>query len=538
MWTAAVLCSSLPCAVTGQDLAPTARSSRGPLGRLIGDNFRISDTATIGGDRSLATAVAYNSRDDEYLVVWSQRDFAGSTSEILGQRLDTQGALLGDPIVVSQTVVAGDEIGALSPDIAYAQSANEYLVVFQSDRLGRDRFEIFGQRLTAGGTEIGKDFRISNAMDRSFQPKVVHNRLEDEYLVVWYANSTLFVVDLDIFGQRIDAAAMTFGEVGDDFRISQMSDPINNRTALNPDLAFNDLENEYLVVWQSDGGGLPQLTTEIFGQRLSSIGEEVGANDFRISRMSDAGEDRDGVDASVAYDGLSNSFAVIWSGDGGSLGDDEFEVFGQLLDGVGIPVGGAFQISTTWSMGGIAVASVVAIAPADSRLVVGWSASFDTGTAQIRGRELDTSGMAVSGEFAISPEKSAYRPSIAYNDMSNELMIAWDDGDVVGQRYSTSPTVDIDLVDRPERPAIWLGPNYPNPFSQATTITFVLGRPGQATLWIRNLAGRVVEKRVAGFLTTGLHDFVWNASDLSSGVYLCTLEIGGVRVTRSLIVAR
>ena len=54
--------------------------------------------------------------------------------------------------------------------------------------------------------------------------------------------------------------------------------------AFNPALAYNSLNNEYLVVWQGDDSTDGEF--EIFGQRLNAAtGAGIGANDFRLSDM-------------------------------------------------------------------------------------------------------------------------------------------------------------------------------------------------------------------------------------------------------------
>jgi hypothetical protein len=87
--------------------------------------------------------------------------------------------------------------------------------------------------------------------------------------------------------------------------------------------------------------------------------------------------------------------------------------------------------------------------------------------------------------------------------------------------------------------------NYPNPFSASgtptgvafgspgTTITFALPQPGKATLAIYNTAGQLVRTLISETLAGGAHQITWNATNengarVSSGVYLCRLEAGGL----------
>ncbi len=58
--------------------------------------------------------------------------------------------------------------------------------------------------------------------------------------------------------------------------------------ALNPAVAYNAMNNEYLVVWSGDDDTAPLVDEEfeIFGQRIdAATGAAIGTNDFRISDM-------------------------------------------------------------------------------------------------------------------------------------------------------------------------------------------------------------------------------------------------------------
>ena len=69
-----------------------------------------------------------------------------------------------------------------------------------------------------------------------------------------------------------------------------MSDSDRNASANDPKVVYNRTAHEYLVVWH--GSGLfdaPGKVFEIYGQRLSRTGKEIGS-DFRISYTSDLGK--------------------------------------------------------------------------------------------------------------------------------------------------------------------------------------------------------------------------------------------------------
>ena len=327
-------------------------------GAEIGDDFRISDMGSDGDVNlgALNPAVTYNRTNNEYLVVWQGDDNSGALVdnefEIFGQRINAAtGAELGADFRISAMGPDGNaNFGAFNPAVAYNPFDNNYLVVWfgddNSSGLVDEELEVFGQRLNAvTGAELGADFRISDMGpdgDVNFGggfPALAYNSTNNEYLVVWVGddNSGALVNDeLEIFGQRLNAA--TGAEMDADFRISNMgSDGDANFDAFNPTVAYNSINNEYLVAWEGDdnSSGLVNDEFEIFAQRLNAAtGAELGAD----SRLSDMGPDGNAnfsaFHPALAYNRLNNEYLVVWEGDdnSGALADQEFEVFGQRIN--------------------------------------------------------------------------------------------------------------------------------------------------------------------------------------------------------------
>ncbi|MBT8114476.1 MAG: JDVT-CTERM domain-containing protein [Arenicella sp.] len=167
-------------------------------------------------------------------------------------------------------------------------------------------------------------------------------KTDNEYLVVWQGDDdTAPLVDdkFEIFGQRITAP--TGAETGtNDFRISAMGPPGNaNYDATSPAVTWDLSADEYLVVWQGDDdtGMLVDDEFEIFGRRLDSAGNEIGAAHIQLSDMGITGDINFGAfNPAVAYNITANEFLVVWSGDDdtGPLVNDEDEIFGQLFSAI------------------------------------------------------------------------------------------------------------------------------------------------------------------------------------------------------------
>jgi fibronectin type 3 domain-containing protein len=65
--------------------------------------------------------------------------------------------------------------------------------------------------------------------------------------------------------------------------------------------------------------------------------------------------------------------------------------------------------------------------------------------------------------------------------------------------------------------------NYPNPFNPSTAISFQLAAVSFVTLKVYDVLGREVVTLVDGIRNAGSHTAQWNASGLSSGMYICRL---------------
>ncbi len=89
---------------------------------------------------------------------------------------------------------------------------------------------------------------------------------------------------------------------------------------------------------------------------------------------------------------------------------------------------------------------------------------------------------------------------------------------------------------RPNVPSfINLSQNYPNPFNPNTVISYSLSTNSTVELSIYDIMGKKVATLVNEYKNAGMYDVNFNASDLSSGIYMYQLKIDGKVVeTRSM----
>ena len=114
---------------------------------------------------------------------------------------------------------------------------------------------------------------------------------------------------------------------------------------------------------------------------------------------------------------------------------------------------------------------------------------------------------------------------------------------VIPDTFTITVTSVDDDADLPGAAVTHLGSNYPNPFNPKTTIPFTLGESGDATLVIYDLAGREVKSFVLSGRARGTSCVVWDGrsstgTPSSSGIYIYSLETGGERIDRKMMLIK
>jgi hypothetical protein len=208
--------------------------------------------------------------------------------------------------------------------------------------------------------EIGADdFRISFAESAAefrlaLSAAVAYNPDRDEFLVVWHADDASLGLgdkEFEISGQRLAADGTLLGSA---FRISSMGDNSTLFGAFNPAVAYDPVNEKYLVVWDADdnSGMLVNNEFEVYGRLIPGDGMGLGdpkAEQFRISVMGmDGDASPSGRFPKVAANSENGGFLVVWQGDGphdGTLAD-EFEIYAQSVSGVNGALGTQLRVTS------------------------------------------------------------------------------------------------------------------------------------------------------------------------------------------------
>lgn len=80
--------------------------------------------------------------------------------------------------------------------------------------------------------------------------------------------------------------------------------------------------------------------------------------------------------------------------------------------------------------------------------------------------------------------------------------------------------------------------NYPNPFNPVTTIKFSIVENAYVSLKVYDMLGKEVANPVDQQMNSGVYEYQFDASGLSSGVYYYRLQAGENSLTRKMTVLK
>jgi hypothetical protein len=332
------------------------------LGAPAPPHIRFSAQGPIG-DKSFYVwdpAVAHNSTDNEYLVVWSGADNNEKYEfDIYGARYVSAASSVTASLEISDSPDQGssgwEDADAEDPDVVHNPTANEYLVVYglyvYDAGTGTHQKEIFGQRLSGAGALQGSQFRISTMgpeppapnFDEYWgnSPAVAYNPTGDVYLVVWVGETDVGALAMDereIWGQLVDGT--TGAPKGGHIRISTLgTDGDESQRPNYPDVAASPDSGEFLVVWSHYQTGSPN---EIWGQRVSSTTGPLLGSNYQISQPPVV----EAMEPAITYNTNDLEYLVIWTGSSGAVATLLPEIWGQRLDSTGNEIGiSGFRVS-------------------------------------------------------------------------------------------------------------------------------------------------------------------------------------------------
>src|SRR3989339_429898 len=485
-------------------------------------------------------AIAYNSANDEHLVVWTE---SSTTSvAVMGQRMKGDGTgTIGTPFTIYT-------IGVY-PSVAYNSQSNEYLVT--ASLFGN----IIGQRVSNTGALVGSPVTLISKTN-SIWSKIIYNSLGNNYLLVAgelfdlgndQANINIYTRKIDFNGQPIGTEQLIrnqgHGNYSDGARFSVAYAPITS--AITPAgrylLAIKDPTDLTML----DDNGV--IVSRVYdSQHPGNI-----VDDHVPFQQSKVGTPHN-VDVAFGNWEGENSFMVVW-------GDRNQQVSGQEWTGIWAGIVKAtpvefysndvvtttvFPVSIIWAHWATTETAktwkpVVAYNKAAYKFMIAWretpstDPNNDTQVNHIRANAVSSSTIPPPANVvlsAITGSENPKNPAIAASTTNTNAFVVWDDSrnfatkdiDLYGSLLNTTPAKAF-ILTSPNGNEIWeVGSQH--------QIKWESNDIGNVDVTIEYSIDNGVSYQFVAFYTNidGLNSFDWEVPNSPSTQCLVKISVSGV----------
>ena len=264
---------------------------------------------------------------------------------------------------------------------------------------------------------------ISDLVRNEYRPQIAYNSIHDEYLVVWEYLSP--GDQHSVFATRVSANGRLLGT----FNVAP--NPYDRGF---PDVAYDPIHDRYLVVFSYDSRG-DGSDWDINGRFIPWNGPDPELSEFGICIWSS-----NQLYPSVAFASSSQEFLVTWTNAPDSL--PTYISARRVFSAGGFPAGDGFTVSSGTASRAF---SDVAYNLARDEYLVTWSVVKSSSNLDIAGMRLDASGQFLAGgdpyqigEFTIAGWPACEElPAVTACHDSDQYMVAWQsDQDTGGVDYA------------------------------------------------------------------------------------------------------
>jgi len=301
------LCGFLLALTVSAPLA-SAQASR------VGPTFLVNQYANGSGTQAKETDVAYDSVHGVYLEVWG-------FGIVYGRFVTGNGTVLG----TGPFTIAGSAGYAACPRVAFSPDANEFMVIWQDNRITPpDIPHIFGRLLSfqpsGDPTFQGADFQVSQGFTHPrSNPAIEYSTGSHVFMAVYQSG--------DMYGHRFD---VTGAALGPEFKLTT-----DGSWYEQPDVAYNSTNDEFFVTFahwiDAWNAGLIQ------GRRVRAGTEEL----LTLVDVDSLSRSTYGPTA-VSWDPVRNQYLVAFY-----RIVTAFTTYGRFIAANGTPASSQFTIAST-----------------------------------------------------------------------------------------------------------------------------------------------------------------------------------------------
>jgi hypothetical protein len=360
-----------------------------------------------------------------------------------------------------------------------------------------------GQFLSTAGALVGTAFTVASgvAMDQKHTPGVV---VGDTIIFAAYVKN-----DGYLYTQRI---LKTGSLLGNEIQVTSSA-------TRDFSVAFDG--TNFLLAWVDD-----VYDKNISGQFVSLNGTLVGS-----SFLIDGGPGYSDNPTALSFDGTR--YLLVYH-DSPAL-STAWTIVGEFITTSG-SLGGGFTVCDTSTHPGLPT-----VAYDGAEYLLTWEQQSNN---SMMGRFFSTSGTPLDTAFTIFGPLGGKTPiggvgfgGSLYLAVATRTNASFTDGDVYG-RFIQPVTTGVVESNTTIPEHFWLMQNYPNPFNPSTKIGYQLPVASHVALKIYDVLGRTVRTMVSERQNAGTHFVTFDATNLPSGVYFCTLDAGLYQDTKKLLLLK
>lgn len=118
---------------------------------------------------------------------------------------------------------------------------------------------------------------------------------------------------------------------------------------------------------------------------------------------------------------------------------------------------------------------------------------------------------------------------------------AYNDGDIkTGASYVFMEVEPVEVINNHDiiPTDFALCQNYPNPFNPTTTIVFDIPQAAKTNITVYDITGRLIDNLVSEYKQPGRYSFVWNASNVPSGMYFVRMTAGNFNSVKKMMLLK
>lgn len=376
----------------------------GASGDVLGAPILLTDVGGLGtnnGEIPLWFQIEYNPTSNTYLLVYNTLDsrFATGKQAIYGRLLAGDGQPQGATLEISAPTESST--GDFRPGVAYNSVDNNYMVVWNR---GFPTFnnQITGVLVSPAGAPVGDDFRINTLDGFKADPSLAHNPDDNEFLVAWRRNfepPTFQIVNADGIGQLAqDRDLGTTGNFTSGTRVAY--NPVDQEYLVvfgHSDLFFGIVDQAYEMFGRRVDTSGTLLGPGKFRISFSTRVDSTPCTGANVDSADSMGNCREVAKAGLTYSTVDNAFIVSWAGGTRQLDTNQREAFVRFLPGGRDPAPISNQVVVS-NVGGDEVGfaanfATVAANSSGGSLVVWWGADNRnggvTGESEIWGQLLN-----------------------------------------------------------------------------------------------------------------------------------------------------